>query len=116
MSELEEKLGSVLGNPQLMQQLQAMAQTLGQSGPRPAPEEPPAASGTGPDPQLLQKLSGIAGAGAVDSNQKALLSAMTPYVSSRKLQRLEKAMRAAKMARMASAVLGSAGAGSAAGR
>ena len=37
MSELEEKLGTILSNPQLMQQISAMAQALGQ-----APPEPPA--------------------------------------------------------------------------
>ena len=42
MSELEEKLGTILSNPQLMQQISAMAQALGQAPPeQPAP--PPVA-------------------------------------------------------------------------
>ena len=41
MSELEEKLGTILSNPQLMQQISAMAQALGQAPPEPpAPRDP----------------------------------------------------------------------------
>ena len=39
MAELEDKLGAVLNNPQLMQQIMSMAQSLGQqSSPPPSPE------------------------------------------------------------------------------
>ena len=37
MDELEDKIGAVLGNPQLMQQIMSMAQALGQSSPEPPP-------------------------------------------------------------------------------
>ena len=40
MSELEEKLGTLLSNPQLMQQIAAMAQAIGQSSPQQAPPQP----------------------------------------------------------------------------
>ena len=59
MSELEEKLGTILSNPQLMQQISAMAQALGQAPPEP-PAPPPVApqSPALPDPAMLQKVSG----------------------------------------------------------
>ena len=38
MDDMEEKLGAVLNNPQLMQQIMAMAQSLGAEKP---PEPPP---------------------------------------------------------------------------
>ena len=41
MNEMEEKLGAILNNPQLMQTIFSMAQNLGQEasgGPDPAPE------------------------------------------------------------------------------
>lgn len=105
MDQMEDKLGAILGNPQLMQQIMSMAQSLGQSSPQPEP---------GPelpnfDPAMLAKLGSLAGQGTVDSNQRALLNALHPYLSSRKLNKLERAMRAAKMARMASSFLGQGG-------
>ena len=103
---MEDKLSALLGNPQLMQQIMSMAQSLGQP---PQQQEPaqPAASNSMPDPAMLQKLSGLTGSTAVDPEQKALLAALGPYLSRERVRRLEKAMQAAKMAKLASAFLGS---------
>lgn len=113
MDEMEEKLGSILSNPQLMQQIMTMAQSLGQSSaPPPAPdppprEDPPALPQI--DLGMVQKLSGLAGQSGVDRNQQALLKALGPYLSRDRVSKLERAMRAAKMAKLASAFLGSGG-------
>ena len=106
MAEMEDKISAVLNNPQLMQQIMTMAQSLGQPSTQsePAPSPP---SNSLPDPALLQKLSGLATSTGVDPEQKALLSALGPYLSRERVRRLEKAMQAAKMAKMASAFLGS---------
>ena len=106
MAEMEDKINAVLNNPQLMQQIMTMAQSLGQpsSQPEPTPSPP---SNSMPDPALLQKISGLATSTGVDPEQKALLSALGPYLSRERVRRLEKAMQAAKMAKMASAFLGS---------
>ena len=108
MSEMEDKLSTVLSNPQLMQQIMSMAQSLGQSSPQPResppPQEPPQV-----DMAMVQKLSGLAGQSGIDSNQKALLQALHPYLSSNRVEKLEKAMRAAKMARLASGFLSQGG-------
>lgn len=105
MAEMEEKLSALLNNPQLMQQILSMAQSLGQ---QPSPGQPKeSAVPSLPDPALLQKLSGLAVSTGADSQQQALLSALGPYLSSDRVQRLEKAMRAAKMAKAASAFLNS---------
>lgn len=108
MSELEEKLSSVLSNPQMMQQIMSMAQNLGQSSPpqqapQPVPEPPPL------NMAAIQKLAGLAGQSGIDSQQKALLQALHPYLSSNRVNKLEKAMRAAKMARLASGFLNQGG-------
>ncbi len=110
MSELEEKLGTILSNPQLMQQISAMAQALGQAPPeQPAPPpmapQPPAL----PDPAMLQKVSGMLQAGRVDQEQQELLHALSPFLSQSRIGKLERAMRAAKMAGFASALLKSGG-------
>ena len=110
MDQMEDKIGAILNNPQLMGQIMSMAQSLGQNPPtgQNPPRQDPAPLPDF-DPAVLQKLSGLASQGTVDSNQKALLTALNPYLSRRKVEKLEKAMRAAKMARMASGFLGQGG-------
>lgn len=105
MEGLEEKLSAVLSNPQMMQQLMSMVQSLGASQP---PPEPTPAQPQMPniDLGMLQKFSGIAKQSSIDSDQQTLLHALSPYLSGDRIGRLEKAMRAAKMAKFASAFLG----------
>ena len=104
MDDMEDKLSAILNNPQLMQQIMTMAQSLGQN----TAESPPAPAGVLPDidPGMVQKLSGLAGQSGIDQQQQALLSALGPYLSRDRVSRLERAMRAQKMARMATALLG----------
>ncbi len=114
MSEMEEKLGSILNNPQLMQQIIGMAQALGASQqqndqPKPQQETPPTPSLPNLDPRMLQNIAGIARQGGVDANQQALLKALSPYLSRDRVSKLERAMRAAKMAGAASVFLNSGG-------
>ena len=109
MSEMEEKLGTILGNPQLMQQIMSMAQSMGAAPPEVnEPQVPTPAPRTMPsiDPKMLQALSGFAQQSGIDQNQKSLLNALHPYLSRDRISRLEKAMQAAKMARLASTFLG----------
>lgn len=115
MSELEEKLGAVLNNPQLMQQLMSIAQTMGQP-PQEAPAKKPDPQIPSLDPKILQQLSGLARQGSVDANQQALLKALSPYLSQERVSKLERAMRAARMAGAASAFLNAGGLQMLAGR
>ena len=105
MSELEEKLGSILSNPQMMQQIMSMAQAMGSPPEEPPRQDPAAPALPGLDPGMLQKIAGMARSSGVDGNQKALLNALGPYLSRDRVGKLEKAMRAAKMATIASAFL-----------
>lgn len=111
MADLEQTLGTILNNPQLMQQIMSLAQSLGTQEPPPAaqPENPGKNPLAGIDPAVLAKLASFAGNTGVDSDQQALLQALCPYISQPKVGKLEKAMRAAKMARMASGFLGQGG-------
>ena len=110
MEGMEEKLNAILGNPQMMQQIMSMAQAMGQqSQPKeePKPEAAPVMNTGGLDLGMIQKLSGIARQAGIDKNQQNLLKALSPYLSHERIVKLEKAMRAAKMAKMASAFLSS---------
>ena len=106
MEGIEEKLGSVLSNPQLMQQIMNMAQSLGQSAPEPEPE-PDAPSLPDLDPAAMTKLISLASRTGIDPNQRALLQALRPYLAKERIVKLEKAMRASKIAGIASSALGS---------
>ena len=106
MGELEEKLNSVLNNPALMQQIMNMAQNISPSeNPIPEPTIDPSSLLPDIDIGTIKKLSGFAQKGSIDSNQKSLLSALRPYLSQERISKLEKAMRAAKMAQAASGLL-----------
>ena len=109
MDQMEDKLGTILNNPQLMGQIMSMAQSLGQSVPAQETAPIPCPDPSNFDPALLTKLGSLAGQGRIDKDQQALLTALHPYLSHRKVEKLERAMRAAKMARMASAFLGQGG-------
>jgi hypothetical protein len=104
---MEDKIGAILNNPQLMGQIMNMAQSLGQT--EPLPQAPPVSPMPNFDPAMLQKLSTFAGQSGIVNHQQALLQALNPYLSGRKVEKLEKAMQAAKMARMASGFLGQGG-------
>ena len=109
MDEMEDKLNAVLNNPQMMQQIMSLAQSMNTSSAK--QDAPPPKNDVFPDIDLgmLQKISGLAQQSGVDRNQQALLKALGPYLSRERIGKLEKAMRAAKVARMASGFLGSGG-------
>ena len=111
MSEIEEKLGAILSNPQMMQQIMSMAQAMSPPPePQGRPEQPPEPAPPAlPDFSVMQKLAGMTRQSGIDKNQQALLRALSPYISRERSAKLEKAMRAAKMARLASAFLNAGG-------
>ncbi len=102
MEGLEEQLGAILNNPQMMANLMQMAQNLGASS-QPQPEAPPQSSipDLGIDIGMLQKIGAMAQGSNIDPQQRNLLSALTPYLHNDRISRLEKAMRAARLARVA---------------
>ena len=111
MDSMEDKIGAILANPQLMQQIMSMAQSLGQSAPPPPPppkQEPECQNQPSMpdiDPALIGKIMSLAGTTNIDRNQKALLCALEPYLTKQRLEKLEKAMRAARLAGAVSAIL-----------
>ena len=104
MSELEEKLGALLANPQLMQQISSLVQAMGQPSPSPPPPTPPQQP-LEPDLSQLQGLASLLQSNRIDTNQQALLRALSPYLSPWRVGKLERAMRASKMAGLASVFL-----------
>ncbi len=126
MSEFDDKLNSILSNPAMMQQIMSLAQALNQSEaqqpqqtqqtyqqpppPPPVQQQSPAPSGDrGINPNLLSKVASLMQRGSIDKNQESLLKALRPYLSKQKLEKLERAMHAAKMAGIASEMVNARG-------
>lgn len=110
MEDMQNQMNAILGNPEMMQKIMALAQSL--NSPQPSAEKKednPALNLPDIDLGMIQKLSGLAGRSNIDNNQRSLLNALTPYLSRERIAKLEKAMRAARMASLASAFLGNSG-------
>lgn len=113
--DLGSLLQSVLSDPEQMAKISRMAQGLmdavpaGESG----PEAPPSAAPEPPrgEAGILSAL-GRAFAPREEKNRStALLLAMRPYMRPEKQEKLDRAMKIAKMARIAGAVMGEYGGG-----
>lgn len=98
MGELEDSLNQVLQNPEQMEKIANLAKSLMGGG---APEK--SAEMPSLDPKMIQKISGLMNGDAVkDGKDRRLLDAMRPYLSEKRRSKMDKAMKLAKMARIAS--------------
>ena len=128
MSELEEKLENILGNPQAMAQIMALAQSLNQSGQsadagagaQSQSQEPAAAASPQPpvsaktpegglgsllgglDPKMLSAAAGLLGQfnSGNDDHRVALLAALRPFVREQRYAKLDKAIQIARLSRL----------------
>ena len=107
MEDMESKLGAILGNPEMMAQIMNMAQQLGGTQPQPTPPPPPEPAENGLDIGMITKFATIAKGANIDENQQSLLEALQPYLTGQRIEKLGKAMRAAKLAHLASGLLSS---------
>lgn len=105
MDDIESKLGAILGDPQMMTKIMSMAQQLSGTAPQPSNTPPPQEPTF--DIASLGKIAKLASDAGIDQNEHALLCALEPYLSRERIRKLEKAMRAAKLAGIASSFLGS---------
>ena len=106
MDNMESQINAILGNPQMMEQIMSIAQNF-QTEPQAQP--PPAGNGPEIDLAMVQKLTSLIGKTGIDNHQNNLLQALGPYLSPQRIRKLEKAMRAAKLAGMASMFFGQLG-------
>lgn len=120
MAEFDEKLNSILSNPDAMSQIMQLAQSLGgggTSGSPPQQGQPPPAWGSPPQQQdspPLGALSSLAGGldpgliarllpliqelgGQRDSNARNLLYALRPYLRSDRQEKVERALQLARL-------------------
>ena len=118
MAEFDDKLNSILSNPDAMSQIMQLAQSLGggggegtppQQGPAPAwnppPQQNPPPLGAlsslagGLDPGLLSRLLPLIQelGGQRESNARNLLYALRPYLRSDRQDKVERALQLARL-------------------
>ena len=95
MAEFEDKLSSILGNPELMGQIMSMAGSLNQQSAPPPPQLPF-------DPGAMAGMMQMLQATQLEPRQRNLIQALRGFVPDDRLVRLEKAMQASLIARFAS--------------
>ena len=109
MGGFEEKLESILNNPQAMSQIMSLAQSLGGTGSDQsdsASSEPPPPPPSSPelqlDPKLLTGLASLLSQNSSEDDQRiALLNALKPFVKEQRHAKIDKAIQIAKLSRMA---------------
>ena len=117
MAEFDEKLNSILSNPDAMSQIMQLAQSLsgGQEQPSAPPSPPPpptpaprqsapaqdmlSSLAGGLDPKLLTRLLPIIQelGSQQDSNARALLYALRPYLLEDRQEKVERALQLARL-------------------
>ena len=112
MADFSQMLNGILSNPQAMQQMMALAQSLGlqgqggqpqQSAPTPPPPPPQLPQQPSqPDPmQLLQGFLQMSKQMGGDERQLALFQALKPFVRPDRAEKLDRAIQVAKISRLA---------------
>lgn len=110
MAEFDDKLNSILSNPEIMSQIMSIAGSMNQSSASPPPPQPKPQQSYGGglnfDPAAMQGMMQLLRNTQLDQRQTNLIRALEGYLPQDRLQRLHKAMQAAKIARYASSALG----------
>ena len=117
MAEFDDKLNSILSNPDAMAQIMQLAQSLsggteggGTAAPPPPPQSGGPSSGGDPlsalagglDPQLLLRFLPLLRelGGQQDSNARQLLYALQPYLKPERQEKVERALQLARLFRI----------------
>ena len=109
MAEFEEKLQSILGNPELMGQIMSMAGAMNQPQQPPPPPPPQPQAGLPFDPGAMAGMMQMLKATQLEPKQHQLIQALRGFVPDDRLVRLEKAMQASLIAKFASAAMNQGG-------
>lgn len=112
MADLEQQLNSMLSNPELMNQIFSMANALGNSGsgqtsPVPNQNSTQNYASMPFDPSSIQQMMNLMRQTQLEPRQRNLLQALKGYLPGDRIGKLEKAMQAAKIAKLAASSMGS---------
>lgn len=99
MEDLQAAIQGVLSDPAQMAQLQAMAQALGMQGGQDAASAPPPEAPDGQVLALMGRLSQMHG------SEERVFSALRPTLSEQGQHKVDRALRAARLSRLAGLLL-----------
>ena len=101
MDELESRINSVLGDPEQMAKITQLAQSFmagtgnGSASPKPDADSLP-------DTDMINRIAHLMSLGGEkERGKKAMLEAISPYLSDKRRGKMEKALRIAKLVRIA---------------
>ena len=99
MAEFEDKLNSILSNPNAMAQIMQLAQSFSDTTPPPKSPEPPPQESSGMDLGLMMKLLPLVQelGGGQDSNASRLLHALAPYLKPERQAKVDRALQLARL-------------------
>ena len=124
MSELEDKINGILGDPAQMEKIAGLAKSLMGGGDNSSDTAEKAKNAGGGldslmqslggsdaiDPAMLTRLSRALSSGAGEKKQeRALLEAMKPYLSEKRRSKMDKAIKLARLASIARIAMGEMG-------
>lgn len=98
--QLEARIGSILSDPQQMERLQAVAQSLLGA---PAADKPQETEAAPPLPEGLMGLLGKASSGGSESER--LLRAMQPYMRPKRRSKIDRALKLTRLIGLAETML-----------
>lgn len=112
MSEFEDKINAILGNPAEMEKITKLAAQFMGGGQDRKEEPAPAAQSTqqnlgGFDPEMLSKISRLMSKvqSSGGSDKTELLRVMSPYLAKERREKMEKAIKFAHIAKIAGIAL-----------
>lgn len=106
MAEFDDKLNAILSNPDVMNQIMSIAGSMSQQQSTPAPEQQNPVSPLGINPAAMQGMMELIQNSQIDPKQRTLIQALRGYLPPDRINKLERAMQAARIAKYASANLG----------
>ena len=98
MEDLESKISDILSDPDAMAGILSMAKSLGLGAPDPQGTPQPAEADSGISDTVAGLLSA---AGQINGKQAALLQALRPFLKESRRSKIDRAMQAARISRIA---------------
>ncbi len=114
MEDLESKINALFSSPESMERIMQLARTLSgtEHKDNAAPSQADAPENTerltnpgGIDAATMQMLAGAMKAFSAPSEEERLITALKPYLSSNRMEKIDKAVGIAKLAKVARKVL-----------
>ncbi|MGX8698386.1 MAG: hypothetical protein ACSW8F_00470 [bacterium] len=106
MGELDGMLSQLLSDPAQMQRIMGLARELSESAPQEEPQEKPTEEPPLLDPALLPRLMKLLRGVNEGDDKRALVEALKPYVAEEHRGDLDRAIKIARLARVAKLAMG----------